>query len=372
VVKALVECDSDLGPGVGQQRALGLPRRLGAADVADRERASAPRGRLPQRGERVCCFSALRDGDRERSFAHDRLPVAILGCVVDLDLDVRELLEQELADQAGVPRRAAGEDGNALELLQLLFGKREIDRDLVPVEVALPGAGQSLRLLEDFLLHVVGVTGKLRRLVVPLDMLRLALHLPALAILHQDSVERDLGDIAVFQEQHLVSVRQQRRDVGRDETLTRCQAEHQWRSGSRDQDLIGVIGMHAKDGVDAAHAADRGAEGLLEAEPVLHQERHQEREALGIGFALRNDSAFFQLGTDLQKILEDAVVNDHDLAVSAGVRMGVVLAGTAVRRPARVTDPDRSLRTVPLSRSSLASNPAILPGERTTWIEPWY
>jgi glucosamine--fructose-6-phosphate aminotransferase (isomerizing) len=61
------------------------------------------------------------------------------------------------------------------------------------------------------------VTGKLRRLVVPLDMLRLALHLPALAILHQDSIERDLGDVAVFQEQHLVSVREQRRDVGRGE-----------------------------------------------------------------------------------------------------------------------------------------------------------
>ena len=40
----------------------------------------------------------------------DRIAVAVLGAVVDFDRHLRQRLDQVLADQAGVPRRAAGDD----------------------------------------------------------------------------------------------------------------------------------------------------------------------------------------------------------------------------------------------------------------------
>ena len=70
---------------------------------------------LAQRGERVGRLARLRDDDRQRVRRDDRVAVAVLGAVVDFDRHARELLDQELADQPGVPRRAAREDRDALD-----------------------------------------------------------------------------------------------------------------------------------------------------------------------------------------------------------------------------------------------------------------
>ena len=45
----------------------------------------------------------------------DRVAVAVLRAVVDFDRHARELLDQELADERRVPRRAAGEDRDLLD-----------------------------------------------------------------------------------------------------------------------------------------------------------------------------------------------------------------------------------------------------------------
>ena len=47
-------------------------------------------------------------------FADDRIAVAVLGAVVDFDGHLRQRLDQVLADQAGVPGRAAGDDRDLL------------------------------------------------------------------------------------------------------------------------------------------------------------------------------------------------------------------------------------------------------------------
>ena len=61
-------------------------------------------------------------------------------------------------------------------------------------------------------------------------------------------------------------------------------------------------------------------------------------DGLGVGLA-RKDMAFRrQLGAQLAEIFDDAIMNHRDAVV--GVRMGVVLGGAAMRRPARVADAD--------------------------------
>ena len=72
------------------------------------------RSRLAQRRQRVGRLARLRDDDRQLVAADDRVAVAVLGAVVDLDRHLRQRLDQVLADQRRVPRRAARDDRDLL------------------------------------------------------------------------------------------------------------------------------------------------------------------------------------------------------------------------------------------------------------------
>ena len=64
----------------------------------------------------------------------------------------------------------------------------------------------------------------------------------------------------------------------------------------------------------------------------------QMREDLGIGLALKVMAVALQLLAQLGEVLNDAVMDDGDSAVAAGVRMGVDDRGLAVGGPASVAD----------------------------------
>ena len=61
-------------------------------------------------------------------------------------------------------------------------------------------------------------------------------------------------------------------------------------------------------------------------------------EDLGIGLALKVMAAALQLLAQLGEVLDDAVVDDGDTTIAAGVRMGVDDRGLAVGSPASVAD----------------------------------
>ena len=71
-----------------------LPTTLQMAMLA----RAVPLG-FAQRRQRVGRLARLRDDDGQRVGRDDRVAVAVLGAVVDLDRKPRELLDQELADQ---------------------------------------------------------------------------------------------------------------------------------------------------------------------------------------------------------------------------------------------------------------------------------
>src|SRR5207244_13480021 len=64
-------------------------------------------------GERIGRLARLRDDDEQRLRIEQRVAVAELAAVVDLARQLGEPLDEELADRAGVPGRAAGHQHGA-------------------------------------------------------------------------------------------------------------------------------------------------------------------------------------------------------------------------------------------------------------------
>ncbi len=94
---------ADLRAGVRVDGAVRHARGGGTDDVADREELRPLRLGLLHAGDRVGGLARLRHADDEGVLVDDRVAVAVLRTVVDLDGDAGRILEEELADQAGVP-----------------------------------------------------------------------------------------------------------------------------------------------------------------------------------------------------------------------------------------------------------------------------
>ena len=102
--------DADLRAGVGVDHALADRASPGCRARCRSVNRRAPRSRAASMAdERVRRLARLGDADREHRASDDRVAVAVLGAVVHLDRHAGELLDQELADQPGVPGGAAGQ-----------------------------------------------------------------------------------------------------------------------------------------------------------------------------------------------------------------------------------------------------------------------
>ena len=62
------------------------------------------------------------------------------------------------------------------------------------------------------------------------------------------------------------------------------------------------------------------------------------RDDFGVGFGLEGMALALELFLERQKIFDDAVVDDDDIAGTVAVRMGVFFGGAAVRGPAGMAD----------------------------------
>ncbi|CFR82204.1 Uncharacterised protein [Mycobacterium tuberculosis] len=79
-----------------------------------------------------------------------------------------------------------------------------------------------------------------------------------------------------------------------------------------------------------------GADEVIGRLAVPIRPRHQVRRDLGIGVAGKLDTGSLQLPAQDGEVLDDAVVDDGDLAGSVAVRVRVAVGGTTVGGPAGV------------------------------------
>src|SRR6185295_11675178 len=81
----------------------------------------------------------------------------------------------------------------------------------------------------------------------------------------------------------------------------------------------------------------RAAHGVLEP-VVLRLPLDEMRDDLRVGFGDERVALRLELELQIEIVLDDAVVDDDDLARAVAVRMRVLLGRPAMRRPPRVAD----------------------------------
>ena len=136
--------------------------------------------------------------------------------------------------------------------------------------------------------------------------------------------------------EHLARVLEDGRDIARDDGLALADADDERRVLACRDDRLRVVEMHDRERVRALEVLDRSGDGCgqVAGEVALDEMR----DGLGVGLGAQDVPVGREVLSQLDVVLDDAVVHDRDLAGAVDVRVGVLLARLAVRRPARVAD----------------------------------
>lgn len=137
------------------------------------------------RSQCVSRFAALADSNHHIVFLYHRVAVAELAGIFHLHANAAHLLNELLADEAGVPRRAANHDDDmagadefGLEVMQ----GREVNVIRAVGELHHPAAHtvlDTLRLLENLFQHEVGIAALAQCADVQVDILHTHLSIQA-------------------------------------------------------------------------------------------------------------------------------------------------------------------------------------------------
>ena len=235
--------DADLGPGVQVDAAVGLAGDRAADGVDDRQRGMAPPLGLAEGAQRVGRLARLAEHEDERAVVERGVAIAELAGVLDLDGQVRQPLDQVLADHRRVPARAAGGEDDPADAAELAGGQvqpAELGRRLGAAQPAAAGVEHRLGLLADLLEHVVGVAAQLDRVGLPVDPVDPRRDRPVLAVADLEVVGREPDDLAVLQVGHPGRVGRDRHRVAGQQVLVVAHADDQRAAEPRADDLAGM------------------------------------------------------------------------------------------------------------------------------------
>src|SRR5882724_12589652 len=151
---------ANLRPSVHVNAAVAFTRD-GACDVVANSKGTktfAPA--FTQRAERVRGFAALTDGEDQRLRRHRRVAMAKLARVIHFGWDARHSLNQIFADSCGMQCSAASGENDSPDIAQLRrphVQSAELCRGFFRVETPAHRVANRVRLLKDFLEHVMGI-----------------------------------------------------------------------------------------------------------------------------------------------------------------------------------------------------------------------
>jgi hypothetical protein len=339
VVKALVEATPISGPARVMKRSAHSRTMADSGTLQMASVLSWPSALgVAQGGQGVGGFAGLRDGDDQLARIGHRNTVAVFAGDFDVARHAGNGFEPVAGGVAGVAAGAAGEDEDGVDVLQEVgsFGAEDAGLDGLAAADDFEGVGQRFRLLEDFLLHVVlvvaefdGGGGELRDMDGAADR-------GAVEAGDLDTGCGQLGDVAVFQVDHVAGDLEQCRGVGGGVVAGVGDAEQQRRAFAGDDDLAGLLVVDDGDGVGADQSLAGELHRLEEIRFVLERGLDQVGDAFGVGVRGEDVALGSQFAAQAFVVLDDAVVDDGDAA--GDVRVGVAFGGHAVGGPAGVGD----------------------------------
>ena len=249
------------------------------------------------------------------------------------------LLDPVAGDAGGVEAGAAGDDGDALGLVEHLGGAHAegmLQRPL-PANAPFQGAAQHLGLLEDLLLHVVAVVALAGVVNADLHLDGRADDRLVLKIPNGDFVGLDLDQIALLQDDEAVGDRAQRQHVGGDVVLADALAHHQGAAHPGGDDAAGVVAGHDGQRIGALQPIHRRTHRVNQGGSTGAMKVDEVGDGLGIRLRGKGVARRRQFGAQGVGVFDDAIVGDADSPVRL-VRVGVHLLGRTVGGPAGVGD----------------------------------
>ncbi len=197
---------------------------------------------------------------------------------------------------------------------------------------------QGLRLFIDLLAQEMLETAFLRGHRIPADVGGFALDRSPVKGCDSNTLTRDFCHLAIFEVKHAPCMLEDRRHVGGNKILALAQPDNNWRCGLCGQQATAIIVGKDHDRKGAFEFAHSRPSGLHELHSLIHMMVDQLRDDFGVGLRMEGPATLLESLLQLQKVLDDPVVDDHNLART--VRVGILLAGRPVGSPARVADPD--------------------------------
>ncbi len=238
-------------------------------------------------------------------------------------------------------RRPAGEEHHPLQAADLLLAQvQAVELQLAVVEPLADRLGDRVGLLPDLLEHERLEALLLGGVVVPLDLLHLALDRRAVAGEERGAVGAGDHDLVVEHVLHPARLGQERGDRGGHEHLAVPHADHERAAAPRGDEHAGAVAMGDREGEVAVEALVGLVHGLDQVAGVALLDQVGDR--LGVGVGVVDVAGGGELAPQRRVVLDDAVVHDGDARALAGLdRVRVGLDHAAVGGPAGVREPGR-------------------------------
>ena len=194
-----------------------------------------------------------------------------------------------------------------------------------------------LRLLVDFLEHVMAVFAALDCIGAEMRQLDRTLHGAAVLVVYSYAIARGVGDVAFGKIDEAPCHRQQRMDVRGDELFTVGEAGDHRAAATRADHAAGLALADHRDRIRPAQARQGFLYRREQVRAVGLITLDQMGDDLGIGFARELVAERLEFGAQFLVVLDDAVVHDGNISArSDGMRIERVRR--AMRGPACVRD----------------------------------
>ena len=301
-------------------------------------------------GQRVGGFARLANREDQRARLDDGVPVAELRSVFDFHGHAREVFDHVFADHAGIVARAASGDDDAVDVAEfpdVRVEARELRVAFGTEQAAAHGVAEHLGLFENFFQHEVGEPALRDGVCVEFHILHVALHFAAVQVHDGIAAAFYLDDVIVVEVHDLLRVVDDCGNIAREEEFRVVpDTEDERGSAAGADERVGFVATDDTETEGPFNQSESLENRLLEVALVVAGDKVGYH--FGISLGLELDAFRGELCLEARVVLDNAVVDNGNLAVEAGVRVCILFGRCTVGGPAGVGDADIAFNRVVL------------------------